>query len=298
MPEITRRRTGVLLRTLFEVLIPSPEGMAARDALAAVESKTTLTDFERGDFPSGGRRFDKIIRFATVDCVKAGWLQKAKGRWMVTDAGKSAYAQYVDPEAFCKQAIKLYREWKASQPDSTATAEEEPSANAMGGTTASISFEEAEEQAWSEIAAYLRKIQPYDFQDLVAALLRAMGYHVSWVAPPGKDGGVDIVAWNDPLGTRPPRIKVQVKRQKESVNIDGLRAFMAMLGEDDVGLFVSTSGFTKDAADAARTQEKRKVTLIDLERLFDLWVEHYIRLSDDARRRMPLRPIYFLSPDT
>src|SRR5581483_1369220 len=35
---------------------------------------------------------------------------------------------------------------------------------------------------------------------LVAALLRAMGYHVSWVAPPGPDRGVDIIARTDPLG--------------------------------------------------------------------------------------------------
>jgi restriction system protein len=72
---------------------------------------------------------------------------------------------------------------------------------------------------------------------------------------------------------------------------------MALLGDDDVGLFVTTSGFTKDATDEARTQEKRKVTLVNLERLFDLWVQHYHKLDDDARRRLPLRPIYFLSPE-
>jgi restriction system protein len=71
---------------------------------------------------------------------------------------------------------------------------------------------------------------------------------------------------------------------------------MALLGEDDVGLFVATGGFTKDAEEEARTQEKRKVTLVDLERLFDLWVEHYNRLDDAARRRLPLRPIHFLAP--
>jgi restriction system protein len=52
-------------------------------------------------------------------------------------------------------------------------------------------------------------MNPYDFQDLVADLLRAMSYHVTWVSPPGKDGGVDILAWPDALGTRPPRIKVR-----------------------------------------------------------------------------------------
>src|SRR5581483_8200146 len=119
--------------------------------------------------------------------------------------------------------------------------------------------------AWDEIEEYLRSMPPFDFQELVAALLRAMGYHVAWIAPPGKDGGIDILAWNDPLGTKPPRIKVQVKRWGQNIDVNGLRSFMALLGEDDVGLCVTTSGFTKHARDEARLQEKRKVTLVDLE---------------------------------
>jgi restriction system protein len=139
-------------------------------------------------------------------------------------------------------------------------------------------------------------MNPYDFQDLVADLLRAMSYHVAWVSPPGKDGGLDILAWPDALGTKLPRVKVQVKRQVTSVNVDGLRSFMALLGDDDVGLFVCTGGFTKDAEAEARIQEKRRVVLISLDKLFDLWVEHYDKLSDQARRRLPLRPIQFLAP--
>ena len=296
MAEVTRRRTGEFLRKLFEILMPHPDGMQARDALAALDKAVTLTEYESGTYESGGRRFEKIVRFATVDCVKAGWLQKAKGRWILTEAGKTAYTKHQDPEAFYKQAVKLYYEWKSSQPDSSPEGGEEPE-DQTGGKAASITFEEAEEQAWFEIDQYLRGMKPYDFQELVASLLRAMGYHVSWVAPPGKDGGIDVLAWTDPLGTRPPRIKVQVKRQGQAVSADGLRSFMALLGDDDVGIFVSIGGFTKDAAEEARTQEKRKVTLVDLEALFDLWVEHYGRLSDDARRRLPLRPIHFLAPE-
>jgi restriction system protein len=298
MPEITRRRTGELLRHLFAILANQSEGVQARDALAELEKRVKLTEFEKGSFPSGGRRFDKIVRFATVDCVKAGWLYKNKGRWIVTDDGKLAVEAYPDPEAFYKEAVRLYGEWKASQPDVEEAEEESATEEAPSDKTVSITFEEAEEQAWLEVEQYLRGMNPYDFQELVADLLRAMGYHVSWVAPPGKDGGIDILAWTDPLGTRPPRIKVQVKRQKEgsTVSVEGLRSFMALLAEDDVGLFVCTGGFTKDAAETARTQERRKITLINLERLFDLWVEHYTRLTDDARRRLPLRPIHFLAP--
>ncbi len=297
MPEVTRKRTGELLRKLFEILMMHPDGMPARQALDELESKVQLTEYERGDYPSGGRRFEIIVRFATVDCVKSGWLIKHKGRWSVTEQGKAAHSKYPDPESFYKQAVKLYHEWKASQPTSDADVAADVEGDG-GGKSASINFEQAEEQAWMEIEQYLRGMNPYDFQELVAALLRAMSYHVSWIAPPGKDGGIDILAWSDPLGTRPPRIKVQVKRQVTSVNVDGLRSFMALLGDDDVGLFVVLGGFTKDAQDEARTQEKRKVTLIDLEQLFDLWVEYYRKLDDEARRRLPLRPIHFLAPET
>lgn len=61
--------------------MPLPEGMQARDALAELETRLTLTDYEMGEYESGGRRFDKIVRFATVDVVKAGWLYKERGRW-------------------------------------------------------------------------------------------------------------------------------------------------------------------------------------------------------------------------
>lgn len=71
MPEITRRRTGEMLRQLVEVLLPVPEGIQAREALAELEKRLTLSEYEKGEYASGGKRFDKIVRFATVDLVKA-----------------------------------------------------------------------------------------------------------------------------------------------------------------------------------------------------------------------------------
>jgi restriction system protein len=117
MPEITRRRTGEMLRELFEVLLPAPEGIQAREALASLEERLTLSPYEQGEYASGGRRFEKIVRFATVDLVKAGWLHKEKGRWTVTVEGRKAYQEFVDPETFYKEAVRLYYQWKASQPD-------------------------------------------------------------------------------------------------------------------------------------------------------------------------------------
>jgi restriction system protein len=306
MPEITRRRTGELLRKLFEILINEPEGLPARVALDRLVSSVSLTDYEAGTYEAGGRRFEKIVRFATVDCVKAGWLLKNKGTWVVSSAGEGAWRALPDPEAFHKEAIRLYRQWKASRTgvaepldvETPAADTETSSADSEAEKKAGITYEEAEEQAWAEIEQFLQEMNPYDFQDLVADLLTAMGYYVEWVAPPGKDSGLDIIAYSDPLGTRPPRIKVQVKRVGTKVGAEILRAFMELIGEEDVGLYVSTAGFTKDAEDYARTREKRRITLIDLERLIELWTKFEEKLSDRARQRLPLSPIYFLLPRT
>ncbi|MCU0835840.1 MAG: Mrr restriction system protein [Chromatiaceae bacterium] len=291
--QVTRQRVGKLMRTLFEILLENPEGIQAGAVLAEVEKRVPPTDYENGSYPSGGRRYEKIVRFATVDLVKAGWMLKDKGIWSATEIGKEAFEQLTDPTDFYKRAVQLYHEWKAAQPEGEAADETKP---AVIAPSASQTFEEAEERAWAEIWDYLQRIDPYELQNLVAGLLEAMGYHVSWIAPPGKDAGMDVLAWTDPLGTKPPRIKIQVKRRKDNIAVDELRSFLALLGEDDVGLFVTTGGFTKDAQDEARTQEKRKITLIDRKRLVELWIEYIDRIGQEARQLLPLKPIYFLAP--
>jgi restriction system protein len=286
-----------MLRKLFEFLIPQSEGMQARDALAELAKRVTLSEYEQGEYISGGRRFEKIVRFATVDLVKAGWLLKERGRWTVTDEGKQAYQTFSDAEAFYKEAVRLFHQWRASRPEDLEVSDPEKDEETPA-KAATITLETAEEQAWQEIDQYLRTINPYEYQEVVASLLRAMGYHISWIAPPGKDGGIDILAASDPLGTKPPRIKVQVKRQEQKIDVSGLRSFMALLGDGDVGIFVSVGGFTKDAAGEARGQEKRKITLLDNEDVFDLWIKYHDKLSDQDRRRLPLKPVHFLALET
>lgn len=291
MAEITKRRKGELIKKVFEILLNHPDGLPAKEILERVEKAITLSDFERSTYPNRPdvRRFEKIVRFATIAFVKAGWLLKNKGRWSISEEGKAAYNRLQDPEKFTQEAGRLYRQWFENRPEVVAEEEED-------SPDPTSTFEEAEETAWAEIKQTLQEMNPYDFQNLVAALLRAMNYYVAWVSPPGRDGGIDILAYTDPLGTKPPRIKVQVKRRADKTNVEGLRSFMALLGDEDVGLFVSTGGFTGDAEAEARTQEKRKITLLGLERLFDLWVEHYQKIAEPDKQLLPLKPIYYLAP--
>ena len=116
MPEVTLRRTGELIRILFQILLEHPQGLPGRDVLAKLRSQVKLTEHEKGRYESGGLRFDQIVRFATVDASKAGWLLKQKGQWAVTDQGRQAFAEHPDPGEFYRLATKLYREWRGRTP--------------------------------------------------------------------------------------------------------------------------------------------------------------------------------------
>ncbi len=293
MAEISRKRVGELLRGVFKILLTQPEGMRAQEVLARLATEVPPTEFEKSTYPNwpDTRRYEKIVRFSTITPVKAGWLIKNKGIWTLTDEGRNAYQRISDPVKFEAEAGRLYRQWRGHTPRTTeVTADvEEPSG------AAAVTLEVAEDSAWREIEMYLTGMPPYDFQKLVASLLKGMGYHLVWNAPPGPDRGVDIIAQSDALGLNGPRIKVQVKRSG-TMTVKEIRSFLAVLSDGDVGLFVSTGGFTKDAKEETRHQEKRRVMLVDLEQFVDLWIEHHTKISEDDRRLLPLKPVWFLAP--
>lgn len=297
MREDPPKRIGMILRKVFEILMAHPEGLPPKEVFKNLRESIELTEWEKGSYPTGVNRFETNVRFYTIACVKGGWMTKDARRWFVTEEGKKAYQQYTSPEEFYNAIMNSYREWHRrhrSEDDENESVEEQTETTEA---TLRVNFEQAAAQAWDEIEKYLRSMPPYDFQRLVAGLLKAMGYHISWVAPPGPDRGIDIIAWNDPLGTRLPRIKVQVKREQNPVNVGTLRSFMAVLRDSDVGIFVSTGGFTRDAEEEARPQQSRQITLLDLERFYDLWIEYLPKVDEEMRDLFPLKPIYFLAPE-
>ena len=300
MAQITNKRLGELIQALFRILEKYPGGMKARDALAALAATVTLTEYEAGSYESG-RRFEKIVRFATVDTVRAGWLIKNDGIWTLTGEGAKALKLYKDPLEFHKKAAQIYQCWlkdhKKSKTGLDSPIAEESDLEDESDKSVSVSYEEAKEQAQEKIDTFLHAMDAHAFQRLVAELLKAIGYHVTWIAPPGKDGGVDILAYTDPLGTQGPRIKVQVKQQQKAVTEPDLKSFMANIGQHDSGIFFCTGGFTKDAEAYARSQESKRIMLVDSAKLVQLWTDNIPRLSDQAWQRLPLTPIYFLTPE-
>ena len=247
------------------------------------------TEYELGEYESrpGIPRYDTLLRFKTIGPVKAGWMTKGRAGWQITEEGLEALDKFSDPDTLAIEAHAGYRRWKADQPENDPEETDDDTSE-----TLSVTIERAEEIAWGEIEAFLRNMQPYDFQDLVSALSRQW-VTTSLTAPRQR--------WRSGhrclhrLRCHGPRIKVQVKRHNSgSVGAPDLRSFLAVLGQQDVGIFVATNGFTSDAHKEARAQESRRIMLIDLDRLVSLWVENYSKLDDEAQAMFPIRPVYFL----
>jgi len=279
MADVTLSRIGALLRGVLELLWNKPEGLPASEILAFLPELTALTEYEKGYSPATNvPRYERIVRLATIPLAKAGWLVKSnKGRWYLTEEGRQACRKFPNVQEFYKEAIKLLDEVRQNVPSYTIVAEE------------------AEEKAWEQIQKYLQEIHRTEIQELIADLLTAMGYHIGWSAPPEKSRGqIDMVVYVDPIGVKGPRIFVQIKHKGQAITLEGLKAFLSALGAGDYGLLVSSGGFTGDVKDEIRDEAFQKLTLWDLENFFDLWIRFYDHLSQEARRRLPVKAIYFL----
>lgn len=128
-------------------------------------------------------------------------------------------------------------------------------------------------------------------QELVAGLLRAMGYKTR-ISPSGSDRGKDIVASPDGLGLEDPRIVVEVKHRTAAMGSQELRSFLGGRHDKDKGLYVSTGGFTRDARYEAE-RARIPVTLMDLDDLVSAVIEHYEHLDMETQRLVALRKLYW-----
>ena len=270
-----------------------------REVVAEVENRVQLDDWAKHVFPTTGYvRWQSVLHFFSIECVKAGYLIKKKAIWYITPEGESALS--LGDAGLLNAARYAYLKWQGTKQPSVEQEEHEEDGVAEASQQGQeATLQEMEQQAIDGLKTQIGLKNPYEFQDLAAALLRGMEYHTPFVAPIGKDGGVDIIAYRDPLGTGLPRIKVQVKHKPNTpTTVQEVRQLMGLLQKDgDVGIFVSSGGFTSEAKTAARSSHIH-VEMIDLDRFIALWQEFYAKLTDEDKSLLPLKPIFFYAPPT
>ena len=296
----SKARAAIFLKAAFDALHDAGGSLPLKEVKREVSKRVTLTQHDQEVYEKTGYvRWESVLHFYSIDCVKAGFIRKQGGLWHLTPDGENARQR--PATELLDQALQAYRRWKANAglkapPEliETITIVDDAAIDAER----SFIFERAEGDARSEIEQYVRSVGPYKFQELVAALLRAMAYTTPFVAPIGPDGGTDILAYPDPLGAKTPHIRVQVKhRQSQKATREEIAALRGIIkGDREMGLFASSGGFTSDAVREARTGGIH-IELMDLDGFLKQWLAYYDRVSEEDKALLRLRRVFFLAPE-
>lgn len=148
-----------------------------------------------------------------------------------------------------------------------------------------------EVQAVERVKDRVSELDWDEMQQLVAGILRAMGYKTQ-VSPAGPDRGKDIIASPDGFGFEHPRIVVEVKHRQGQMGSQAMRSFLGGRHAQDRGLYVSTGGFTRDAwyeADRAAIP----LALWTLDHVVRALMEHYEATDAETKRIVPLKRVYW-----
>ncbi len=234
-------------------------------------------------------RWEINMAFYAIDYSEAGLIRKESGTWYLTSEGVKALS--LSAEKVFEMARTAYRMKQGLTDKGT---DVDSDVEEIAEPTDGILLADAESLAMDGIRKHIESMNPYAFQELVAALLRSMGYYTPFIADKGRDGGIDVIAYENAAGIG-SRVIVQVKHTPTMAqDITTVRNLTALLKkETDIG-WVATSGrFTSEAKRFAR-ECKNNVRLIDGEELVRLWIMYQDRLTPSDKALMPLHAVYFI----
>jgi restriction system protein len=297
----SKQTAAKTLHEALSILKAAGGSMPGKEVIARMRQNLKFTDWEQEIYEKTGYvRWESIFAFYTIDLMKAGYLRKNKRIWHITEEGEKALKK--GPIELMQAASDAYRKWHKNNQiakegkDEHAIPEEDQGEDLSNDNQLQkATIDQLETQAIEGLKEHIIRKNAYEFQDMVAALLRAMGYYTPFISPKGRDGGLDVVVYRDPLGASEPRIKVQVKHKPDSsVPVNDIRSLVGLLNKSgDIGLFVTSGWFTNDSEKFARDSHIH-VRLIDIDAFIGLWEQFYEKLTDEEKNWLPLHRISFL----
>ena len=273
------RTKACATKTLYAVMkemVRRGGSIPAKEIYPWVNENVALTEWEKE--PAGKMqyiRWTNSFQFYSIDYQKAGFIVKKNGTWYITPEGEKVLKKPADE--VMNIANDAYHEWRRLNPKDD-NPDEEPT-DETAEKDNSMNLDLLESDAREGIKRYIVSKSPYEFQDMVAALLRAMGYHTPFVAPKGKDGGIDIIAVKHKPAT--------------AIGASDVRALSGVLKAGDIALFVTSGTYSADARNAASGSDKF-LRLIDGDEFIEMWQEYYDKMTDDDKNMLPLKRISFL----
>jgi len=273
---------------------------AIADLRAALADELAFSEEELAEtLPSGRQgKFANRLAWAASHLRAAGLLESAgRGRTRLTERGRQLLAEE-RPGLSCKD-LERFAEYRAFR---RLTRSDAPPEGGDGRETATMPEAAAEltpreciELAYRELRAALaaelieriKAAPPAFFEQLIVDLMLRLGYggaHEKAARVVGKsgDGGIDGILDEDRLGL--DNVYLQAKRWENDVGRPEVQKFVGALAGQGAskGVFVTTSGFTREARDYAG-QLSVKLALIDGPTLAGLMIDHGLGVTLRAR---------------
>ena len=278
------------IEPILRYLATKPDGAPARDVHDAAAAALGLSDSDRAELlPSGTQTVYKNRAGWAHDRLKRSGLSShiRRGFWTLTDAGREFAAsnpgplpdEVVERLAADKTDVRLRT---AGSPLQTVTVPSiEATRIASPDDRLEAALAELRETVVAELLETLSQVTPQYFETIVLDLLHRMGYGTSRedlqrVGGVG-DGGIDGVISLDRLGLE--KVYVQAKRWQGSVGRPEVQAFYGALAGQraNKGVFITTSSFTQQAIDFARSVER--IVLVDGQKLAGLMTDHEVGVT-------------------
>lgn len=145
--------------------------MHIRDIKAAMEKTFPKDDYERERMKSdGSERWYNQLMFHSIGAYKSGFIQKNKGVWHLTPEGEQAMKLSV--KEFSDALHKGYNEWLEKKKKAESIPQDIEEEDVVVETE--IDYEQASNQAEEGFRSFIAALNPYEFQDLVAALFSTL----------------------------------------------------------------------------------------------------------------------------
>lgn len=257
-----------------------------REAVETLSAQLQLTEEERKTLLSSGQQtvIANRVGWARTYMKKAGLLEATRrGFVRITQRGLDVLKEgpsRID-DAYLNR-FPEFAEFKSARGPKE-DAESDPAPIALSEQTPEEEIEDAFQRIRNSLAAELlttvRACSPERFERLVVDLLVRMGYggtrqDAGQAIGRSGDGGIDGIIKEDRLGL--DAIYIQAKRWADtnSVGRPEIQKFAGALQGHRArkGVFLTTSYFTKDAADYVDRIDS-KIVLIDGERLANLMID-------------------------
>lgn len=274
------------IEPVLRCLARHPDGVSAATAHDAAADALGLTYEQRTErLPSGVQQVYRNRAGWAHDRLKRAGLSSSpkRGFWRLTEAGVEFANGNLGPLSQEQVAhLALVSQGSRLRPSDTPVEEADTSTVVESpDDRLDSALEEISEAVADELLESILQGSPKFFEILVLDLLHAMGYGTSRtdlqrVGGSG-DGGIDGIISLDRLGLE--KVYVQAKRWQHPVGRPEVQAFYGALAGQraNKGVFITTSEFTGQALDFARSVER--VVLVDGTRLTALMIEHAVGVS-------------------